>query len=52
MHNMYVNMTACNPVIQKTGKEPILAGDSMIKKRAMKNSSRVTRRQVYTKLRH
>ena len=51
MH-MYVNMTACNSVIQKTGKEPILAGDSVIKKKLMKNSSRVTRRQVYTKLRH
>lgn len=60
MHNMYVNRTAYmlvnlvayNSVTQKTEKEPILTGDRVIKKRFMKNSNRVTRRQVYTKLRH
>ena len=60
MHNMYVNRTAYmlvnlvayNSVTQKTEKEPILTGDRVIKMRFMKNSNRVTRRQVYTKLRH
>ena len=60
MHNMYVNRTAYmlvnlvayNSVTQKTGKEPILTGDRVIKKRFMKNSNRMTRRQVYTKLRN
>ena len=49
---MLVNLVAYNSVTQKTEKEPILTGDRVIKKRFMKNSNRVTRRQVYTKLRH